>query len=468
MIFTEFRFLGFFLVAFLVHWGLRGLTARKIWLLICSYVFYAAWDWRFLFLILASTLVDFVAGMRIHDAAEASRKRRWLQVSLVANLGLLGVFKYLGFFIDSGVDLLHFMGFEASRPVLGIVLPVGISFYTFQTMSYSLDVYFGRLKPTRSLLDLALFVGFFPQLVAGPIVRASLFLPLLKENRRFSTIPVRYCLVLFFVGFVKKACISDNVVAVVDPFFRDPGHFSALGAWTGVLMYAVQIYCDFSGYSDMAIACAGLLGYTLPLNFNFPYLAADIREFWRRWHISLSTWLRDYLYIPLGGSRGSKWFTYRNLMLTMLLGGLWHGAGWNFVIWGGLHGLALVVHREWERSRLPALVPAPVRFVVGTVGTFWWVCLAWIFFRSATFSEALGICRSFALFDSPGARSFGMGPMYVFAGLVAAHVLGATHMAGRSMEKLPGWAFAAVYGALWPIALAFMNGAVQPFIYFQF
>ena len=468
MIFTEFRFLFFFLAVFLVHWGLRGLRARKVWLLLCSYAFYSAWDWRFLSLIIGSTLVDFVAGQRIHDASEPASRRRWMRVSVCANLGLLAVFKYFGFFVDSGIELIEFFGFHASRPTLSILLPVGISFYTFQTMSYSLDIYFRRMQPTRSLLDLALFVGFFPQLVAGPIVRASLFIPYLSENRRFASVPVRFCLVLFLVGFVKKACISDNVVSVVDPFFNDPSSFSALGAWTGVLMYAVQIYCDFSGYSDMAIATAGLLGYSLPLNFNFPYLASDIREFWRRWHISLSTWLRDYLYIPLGGSRGGKWFTHRNLMITMLLGGLWHGAGWNFVIWGGLHGLALIAHREWERAGLSRLVPRPLRLVVGTVATFWWVCLAWIFFRSSTLPEALEVCRSFVLFESPGERSFGAGPMFVLAGLCAAHMLGSTHVVGRASEKVPSWVFAAIYGASWPLALAFMNGAVKPFIYFQF
>ena len=468
MIFTEFRFLFFFLAVFLVHWSLRGLVARKVWLLACSYFFYGMWDWRFLSLILGSTLVDFVAGQRIHDATEQGAKRRWLTVSLAANLGLLATFKYFGFFVDSATDLIGWMGFEAHLTTFRFILPVGISFYTFQTMSYSLDIYFGKLKPTRSLLDLALFVGFFPQLVAGPIVRASKFLPYLVQNRAFSSVPVRFCLILFLVGFVKKACVSDNVVAIVDPYFADPSAYTALGAWTGVLLYAVQIYCDFSGYSDMAIACAGLLGYQLPLNFNFPYLATDIREFWRRWHISLSTWLRDYLYIPLGGNRGNTWFTHRNLLLTMLLGGLWHGAGWNFVIWGGLHGGALIAHRMWERTGLSRAIPGPLRSTLGVFVTFWWVCLAWVFFRSPTFSEALEVCRSFVLLESPGTESFGTGPLLVLAGLLVAHVIGSTHKVGRGMEQLPSWLFAAVYGALWPLALAFMNGAVQPFIYFQF
>jgi alginate O-acetyltransferase complex protein AlgI len=468
MIFTELRFVLFFAVVFCVHWALRGLRARKIWLLLCSYGFYAGWDWRFLSLIWVSTIVDWIAGGKIHAASDRGARRRWLTLSLVANLGLLATFKYLGFFIDSGVDFLELLGFEASRPALEIVLPVGISFYTFQTMSYSLDIYFGKLKPAPSFLDLAVFVGFFPQLVAGPIVRAADFLPLLRDNRRYLDVPVRSCLILFLVGFIKKACISDNVVSIVDPFFNNPIGYDVLAAWAGVLMYAVQIYCDFSGYSDMAIACAGLLGYQLRINFDFPYFATDIRDFWRRWHISLSSWLKDYLYIPLGGSRGGKLFTYRNLMLTMLLGGLWHGAGWNFVIWGGLHGLALVVHRETERAGLLAVLPRFLRTFGGAVFTFWWVCLAWVFFRAETFEIAMQILRSWVLLESDGPRTFGMAPIYTFAGLVVVHAIGRTHGVGRALERLPGWAFAVAYGILVPLALSFANGTVKAFIYFQF
>jgi alginate O-acetyltransferase complex protein AlgI len=335
-------------------------------------------------------------------------------------------------------------------------------------MAYSLDVYLRRARPSRSFLDFALFVTFFPQLVAGPIVRAVDFLPQLSEPRRYASVPVRACLMLFLVGFVKKACISDNVVQIVDPYFHDPTAYDALAGWACVLMYAVQIYCDFSGYSDMAIACAGLLGYQLRLNFDRPYLSADIREFWRRWHISLSSWLRDYLYIPLGGSRGGKLFVYRNLMLTMLLGGLWHGAGWNFVIWGGLHGLALIVHREWERLGLGRALPRLVALPAGAALTFWWVCLAWIFFRSADLATALPIVRTWTLLESSGPRTFGWAPIYTFAGLALVHLIGRAPGLGPAVERLPSWAFALLYGALVPVALSFMNGAVQPFIYFQF
>jgi alginate O-acetyltransferase complex protein AlgI len=304
MIFTELSFLAFFALVFGVHWWLTSHRARKLWLLAASYFFYGAWDWRFLSLIVGSTALDYVVGLRLEGNDDERSRKRWIALSVVANLGLLGVFKYANFFLDSAIRLASALGFEASPHVLGIVLPVGISFYTFQTMSYSLDVYRRELRAVRDPLDFALFVTFFPQLVAGPIVRAIDFLPQLERVRVWRDVRVRACATLFLVGYVKKACIGDNVAELVDPYFKDPALYDALSAWIAVLFYAVQIYCDFSGYSDMAIATAGLFGYELRLNFDFPYFAASIRDFWRRWHMSLSSWLRDYLYIPLGGSRG--------------------------------------------------------------------------------------------------------------------------------------------------------------------
>lgn len=462
MIFTELRFLAFLAVVLAVHWALRNAWTRKLWLLAASYLFYGLWDWRFLSLIVGSTALDYFVGLKLEGNDDERSRKRWITLSVAANLGLLGVFKYTNFFLDSAIRLANALGFEASPHVLGIVLPVGISFYTFQTMSYSLDVYRRNLRAVRDPLDFALFVAFFPQLVAGPIVRAVDFLPQLDVRKLWRDVRVRACLTLFLVGYVKKACIGDNVATLVDPYFDKPGTFDALGAWTAVLHYAVQIYCDFSGYSDMAIATAGLFGYELRLNFDFPYLASSIRDFWRRWHMSLSSWLRDYLYIPLGGNRGSRLFQHRNLMLTMLLGGLWHGAGWNFVIWGALHGGALVVHREWERAglRMP-------RFL-GYFGTFLWVCIAWIFFRAKSLDGALVTLRSFALFASPGAKDFGWVPLATFATLAGAHMLGATHAVGRALDKLPDWAYALFLGLAVPLALAFTNSAVKPFIYLQF
>lgn len=468
MIFTEFRFLGFFLLVFCMHWALRGERARKVWLLLCSYAFYAAWDWRFLGLILGSTLIDYLAGLRIADSSEAKTRKRWLQVSLLANLGILGFFKYCDFFLASTASLLQTLGFEANLPVLELVLPVGISFFTFQTMSYSLDIYYRRLEPTRSLLDLSLFVGFFPQLVAGPIVRAADFLPQLRQSPRFKDVAVKSALFLFLSGFIKKACISDNIAPFVDAYFADPSLYAASAAWIAVPGYAVQIYCDFSGYSDMAIACAALLGYRLCLNFDGPYLALSIRDFWRRWHISLSSWLRDYLYIPLGGSRGTAFSTQRSLALTMLLGGLWHGASWNFVLWGGLHGLALAVHRAWDHGWGKRLPQSMIRNAVSMALTFWFVCVCWILFRAQDFATAGVTLRSFLLFQSEGVERLDANWWILFLVLFGAHRL-AMHLRTKPLiERTPAWLFSIGYGILFALAFAFMVVDHPPFIYFQF
>lgn len=478
MLFTELRFLPFFLLVFAVHWALRGERLRKTWLLAASYAFYAAWDWRFLSLILISTLVDYVAGIKIDEAHSTTRRKVWLAASLFANLGILGFFKYCNFFIDSASVLLTWLGLETGQSTLNIILPVGISFFTFQTMSYSLDIYSGKLKPTRSLLNLALFVGFFPQLVAGPIVRAADFLPQLKSARRLADVSFKAALLLFLSGFIKKACISDNLAPLVDAYFQNPEAYGVAAAWMAVVSYAVQIYCDFSGYSDMAIASAALLGYRLCLNFNFPYLATDISDFWRRWHISLSSWLRDYLYIPLGGSRGSRFATQRNLMLTMLLGGLWHGAAWTFVVWGGLHGGALALHRIWARQRQSGLLAngagallARGISLISPLLTFWFVCVCWIFFRAQDFAGAWIGLRAFVCFDAtssaplPAEVSFSW---WLFPVLLAIHLCVRWTTSSARLRELPDWLFASLLGGSFALALAFTRADYLPFIYFQF
>jgi len=472
MLFTEPLFLLFFPAVLAGAWWLSSHRHRKLWLLAASYLFYGAWDWRFLSLIAASTLVDYGVGRALERTERHRGRRALLVVSLVLNLGLLGVFKYYGFFVESAQGLLTALGMSVATRVPEIVLPVGISFYTFQTLSYTIDVYRGRLEPVRSLTDFALFVSFFPQLVAGPIVRASDFLPQLDRRPRWADVAVRRHLTLFLIGFVKKACLADNVAPVVDRVFADPGFWTSSAIWTAVLLYAVQIYCDFSGYTDMAIACAGLLGFRLERNFDFPYVARSVTDFWRRWHISLSGWLRDYLYIPLGGSRGGRLATYRNLMVTMLLGGLWHGAAWTFVLWGALHGVALVAHKEWARRRTALgrwwAPPAAVRGAVSWGLTFFWVCLAWIFFRARSFADAWVLVRGFALFH--GAGELAVDPAW----LVFVAVLGAVHWAssrGRlevSLGRLPDWTFAGAYGAAVAVALLFVPLRSDPFIYFQF
>ncbi len=467
MLFTQPIFLAFFVVVFAGAWLLRSNAPRKVWLLAASYVFYAGWDWRFLSLIAISTLVDYVAGLALERTQTAGTRRGWFVLSCVANLGILGFFKYYNFFIDSAAAFLHPLGVEIGDRALEIVLPVGVSFYTFQSMSYTFDIYRRRLEPTRSLLDFALFVAFFPQLVAGPIVRAARFLPQLRSLPRRSAVNFRGCLTLFLLGFIKKSCIADNVSPFVDPVFAEPGAYTALAVWIAVLFYAVQIYCDFSGYTDMAIACAGLLGYELGPNFNFPYFAASATEFWRRWHISLSSWLRDYLYIPLGGNRGSRLFTYRNLMLTMLLGGLWHGAAWTFVAWGALHGVALGLNREWQRRvHLPGW--GATSRILGAAATFYFVCFAWIFFRAQSFADATTLARAYVLFDSGGSKTLDPALLAGFSVLAAVHFLYSRGWPQRWVESAPGWVFAAGYGGTAALALAFVPMRSDPFIYFQF
>jgi len=463
MLFTQWPFPVFFAVVFTVHWILRTRSARSTWLLIASYVFYASWDWRFLFLIMLSTAIDFFAAQRMTGLSDSIQRRRCLLVSLISNLGILGFFKYFNFFVDSAVTFSHSLGLPLHSPTWSIILPVGISFFTFQSMSYTIDVYRGQLQPVRSLRDFAMFVAFFPQLVAGPIVRAAEFLPQLRQRQRLSQVDFRFYTTLFLAGLIKKSCISDHLATLVDPVFASPDAYRASAIWLAVLMYAIQIYCDFSGYSDMATACAGLLGYQLPSNFNDPYLAGDIRDFWQRWHQTLSRWLKDYLYIPLGGNRGTFSRTQRNLLLTMLLGGLWHGAGWNFVIWGVLHGVALVAYQFWRRQtrvRLPLFIAWAI--------TMYWTCLTWIFFRSQAYQPTISLLDGFVWFQDQGPRVLPRAAGIIVITLWALHWLNARLRPVHRVHKLPGWLFASLYGAAAAVALSFAQADSLPFIYFQF
>jgi D-alanyl-lipoteichoic acid acyltransferase DltB (MBOAT superfamily) len=484
MLFVEFRFFWFFLAVFAVYWALRENRTRKIWLLLCSYFFYACWNWKFLFLIMASSALDYLVGTMLARTRDPRARRGWLIVSLCANLGTIAFFKYYNFFVTSAAALLGWLGLHPSLHTLNIIIPVGVSFYTFHSMSYTIDVYRGKLKPVSSILDLACFIGFFPQMVAGPIVRASAFLPQLQTIRRFADVDGRAALVLFLTGFVKKACIADAVAPFVDRYFDAPWNFTAASAWVAVLFYAIQIYCDFSGYTDMAIATAGLLGYQLPVNFRFPYFAKNISEFWHRWHISLSSWLRDYLYISLGGNRGPSWFVYRNIMITMLLGGLWHGGAWTFVIWGGLHGIALIVHREWQRrahSRRDVLPsaeetqkrnrPEGPRSIAGWLAwllTIYWVCLGWIFFRAVDLPHAAPALRSLVFLPSAGTQDLGAWMLWIAVALGFVHWLNFRGVFSQWWRRPPTSVFAAGYGCAFAVVLLFIPPHYAPFIYFQF
>jgi alginate O-acetyltransferase complex protein AlgI len=526
MLFVQFRFVVFFLIVFAIHWLLQSNKSRKILLLLSSHFFYACLflagpdsassdtfppvvflqkllagqplptGWWFPVVMLSTTTLDYFVG-RWMGATENARKRRTLvAVSIVANLCVLGFFKYANFCIDSVHAGLAWFGLPTSKSTLNIFLPAGISFYTFQSMSYVIDVYRKRFEPIRRYVDLSFYITFFPQLVAGPIVRAMTFLPQVFEKREWANVDVRGCLTVFFIGFIKKACISENISTVVDAFFAEPWKYDVASSFIGVLFYAVQVYCDFSGYSDMAIGTAGLLGYALTINFAHPYFSPNIGEHWRRWHISLSTWLRDYLYIPLGGNRGSRLKTNRNLMLVMLIGGLWHGAAWGYILWGAVQGIGLIVHREFARltenaatwfpritaffQRAPAFW-SRVGVGLGTVLTFYWVCISYVFFRAnpirdektgeliaSVFDVTGTIAKSFVLFQKNGNRSFDNSCFWLFGGFAIIHWLGYKGYLATWWRRIPDWLYAILLGIGLAIALFFLPQRYKAFIYFQF
>ena len=391
MLFSELDFWGFFAIVLAVYLVLPHKAQNRM-LLLASYVFYAAWDWRFLSLIILSTIVDYFVGLAMAGTEDQKRRKRLLWLSLGVNLGMLGVFKYLGFFIDSFQAMLAGIGYQTNPLILSIVLPVGISFYTFQTLSYTIDIYRRELKPTRDFLDFALFVAFFPQLVAGPIERAKNLLPNIEVPRTLSWEMFSRGVVLCLLGLIKKIVIADGVAPSVDAIYVSPDP-ARLDILLATWLFAIQIYCDFSGYTDIARGVAKMLGFGLMRNFAQPYFAANPQEFWRRWHISLSSWLRDYLYISLGGNRGGRWSTYRNLMATMTLGGLWHGAAWNFILWGIYQGSLLSLHRAFAGRRQGSgegqgrgLLGWFLRLIL-IVAFFQVVCYGWLLFRATSFEQ---------------------------------------------------------------------------------
>ena len=351
---------------------------------------------------------------------------------------------------------------------MGILLPLGISFYTFHTLTYSIDIYNGILRPQKNFFDVALFVAFFPILIAGPIIRAKDFLPQLSESRVFRSINVKYFIALFISGLFKKAVIADHIAPIADQFFSSPESYSLLSSYVIIISYAIQIYCDFSGYSDMAIACAGLLGYELCENFSYPYFSKNIREFWRRWHISLSTWFRDYCYIPLGGRHPRKLITYKNLMITMLLCGLWHGAAWKFIFWGGYHGIGLILQRQWHHltcnMRYFNKLIAPLAPVI----TFYYVCIGWIFFRANDLHSCFSILKSVILFNSSGQFTIGNDIIFVGILLPLIHLLSYKKLGKALINSLPGWSAAIILGSAFYITIMFSQFIYPPFIYFQF
>ena len=474
MLFNTLLYAEFFAAVFVVSWLLaRAGKLRVLFLLVASYAFYARFSVRLLPLIFASSSVDFLLGRAIGDATDPRKRKALLAVTVALNLGLLGVFKYLRFGVDTARAVLSSLGYHPPELALQIALPVGISFFTFESMSYVIDVYRRDIEPHPSYLEYLTFVAFFPHLVAGPIVRPRDLLPQLARAPRFDTVAASQALFLVAVGLVKKIAISDYLsVNLVDRVFDAPSQFSALECYAAVLGYAVQIYCDFSGYTDIAIGSAALLGVRFPKNFDSPYKSASIQEFWRRWHISLSTWLRDYLYIPLGGSRKGPGRTSVNLMLTMLLGGLWHGANWTFVAWGGLHGAALAVGRARERARErrgELGEPSRAVRVLATLITFHFVCFAWIFFRADSFTGASRMLSQLATFTAFHPNLPPLLVAVLAVGLLSHYVPERWYLFLRDgFVRLPAAAQGLALFATAILLRRFESADAVPFVYFQF
>ena len=488
MLFNSLEFLLFLPTVFAAYWILnlwtdrpRGLQAQNLLLLAASYVFYGWWDWRFLSLIAFSTLVDYAVGIQIAkansseisaDASEEARSRtakRWLWVSLAANLGLLGYFKYANFFIENWIEAWSSVGVHMDPWSLKVILPVGISFYTFQTLSYSIDIYRRRLQPTKNLIEFAAFVSFFPQLVAGPIERASALLPQIASRRKFEYEEGVSGLRLILWGMFKKVVVADTCAIYANDVFANYTEYSGPTLMLGAVFFAFQIYGDFSGYSDIAIGTARLFGIKLMTNFKTPYFSRDIAEFWRRWHISLSTWFRDYLYIPLGGSRGGKWKAVRNTFVIFLVSGFWHGANWTFIVWGLIHAVLFMplLLLGLNRKNTDNFVgwPSLTQFF-GMIWTFSLVVASWVFFRAESLAQAINYLLGWISFEgmTPNSRMLAASST-IFLVLLVEGVLRFNHNISIFRYKVVRWVTYAV--ATIGILLAWGDESTQ-FIYFQF
>jgi D-alanyl-lipoteichoic acid acyltransferase DltB (MBOAT superfamily) len=485
LLFPTFTFACFFMVVLVVHWSIHHRpVAWRLFILAASYIFYGYWNWRFIFLLAGSTVVNQVLAVAVHRAATESAQRLLVGTAIAVNLLILGFFKYYDFFAQSLRDTFGRVGLPAP-PLLEIILPVGVSFFTFQALSYVLDVRRGQLRPV-ALLDFAVYLAFFPHLVAGPIVRASEFLPQLRGLGRRRRVDLTRAVCLIGAGLFKKVVISSYLSStIVDPVFANPGRHSALDVLFGIYGYAIQIFADFSGYTDIAIGLALLLGFQFPQNFDRPYSAVSIQDFWRRWHMTLSRWLRDYLYVGLGGNRDGPSRRDRNLFLTMLLGGLWHGAAWTFVIWGALQGAGLLVERRvWERR--PELQPTTVgASSAGTLGptpytvrrqqwigrlyTFHFICLGWVFFRAPSIGRAGDVLARLVIgWGRPSTVSLVL-VLTIAAALAVQYV--PKELPARAVtlaSNLPIGLLAVGFGLLLLVVDLLGPDGVAPFIYFRF
>ena len=472
MLFNSWEFLIFFVLVYGVYCTLN-VRGQNVLLLVTSYVFYGWWDWRFLGLMLMSTAIDYCAGLMMEHSDERRRKI-WLWVSVGANLTSLGVFKYFNFFIDSARVALETLGFEAHLPVLSIILPVGISFYTFQTMAYTIDVYRRQMDVVRDPVLFGVYVSYFPQLVAGPIERAQNLIPQFIKPRRVTTEMITSGATLVLIGLVRKVIIADMVASEVDAAFANPAAMSSAGLVRATVLFALQIYGDFAGYSDIARGTSRMMGIELMRNFEHPYFSTSITIFWRRWHISLSSWLRDYLYVPLGGNKGPSWFVYRNLLLTMLLGGLWHGAAWTFVVWGALHGASLALHKLTLRDQKPPMKPKLdsasdfARAIGGWALTMALVLLTWIFFRATDLSNAMDVIGGiFDLRGGLGLSSWAM-PVGVIALMLFIDIPQYVTGDHTIMRRWPWPVRALIFTGLILAMVLLRSNEDVPFLYFQF
>ncbi|HKI30521.1 MAG TPA: MBOAT family protein [Gemmataceae bacterium] len=494
------EFLIFFGVVFVVYW-LTPWRRLRVWVLLtASFVFYASWDWRLAILITGTTAADYFIARGMDAWIDPRRRKLLLVGSLVMNLGLLCYFKYANFFLNSLGEGLNAAGTAVSLPVLRVILPIGISFYTFEAINYTVDVYRRRVPAERNFGHFMLFILFFPHLIAGPIVRARDFLPQVARRKRWDWARMQLGVSQFLVGLLKKLAIADRMALYARPVFEDPEGYGSRAVWLATLAFALQIYADFSGYTDMALGSANLLGFKLAPNFNMPYLATNFSDFWRRWHISLSSWLRDYLFIPLGGSRGSGWKICRNLMITMTLGGLWHGLSWVYVLWGVLHGGFLVMHRSFRsfceaRPRLDWVLRTPPGTALRRTVTFLGVCVGWVLFAAAGVEAEATLARFKQLaageeapaveYDALHASGVMLGKLVVpepgpevphphkglwltLAAVALCHGLTVRGLWKKVWRRLPAPALGFGYAAILTLALALAPEAGQGFIYFQF
>lgn len=479
MIFNSLTYAGFLIIVFCLYWFVvkKWFRAQNAVLLVASYVFYGFWDWRFLFLLAFSTALDYFTGHKIFKAQTKGARKTWLTISVVVNLGFLAVFKYFNFFVNSAGDFLKYLNLEPNFPLLNVILPVGISFYTFHGLSYVFDIYNRRITPTSNIVDYSLFVSFFPLLVAGPIERATHLLPQVSRPRAFNSENASDGMRQILWGLFKKIVIADNCAILVNDTFANPDQYSSFGLVTGAIFFAFQIYCDFSGYTDIALGSARLFGFELLRNFNYPYFARDIAEFWRKWHISLTSWFKDYVYIPLGGNRGTKAKTIRNTVIVFLLSGLWHGANWTFVLWALFHAilfvpLVIMGAKRKHAEPIRKVIPHPMD-LINIVITFSLVTIGWIIFRAESASQAWvyfrNIIRPKGVTDILANHPEAYPTMLFIVGLLIVEWIQRNRLHGLSFPStgLPQIFRFALYTAI-VVFIVWFAGKPAEFIYFQF